>query len=326
MSESESPPDLSGDRGLQSVREKVYGGIFLLSAVISVLTTVAIVLALVGDTGIFFNEVSVVEFLTGLDWSPGISPKEFGVLPLVYGTVVVTIGASAIALPVGLLTAIYLSEYATPRVRSILKPALEVLAGVPTVVYGYFALVYVTPLIRQYLFPSISTFNALSASIMMGIMIIPMVASLSEDAMSAVPDALRNAGYGLGATKFNVSTTIVVPAAISGIVSSFILAVSRAIGETMIVVVAMGASARLPAVREVSLFGAAQIPYVHPADVFLEPGMTMTVGMVQVALSDLAGGTAAYHSLFAIGLTLFFITLVMNVISDIIASRYREEY
>jgi len=326
MTDGESQPDLTGDRGFQSVREKAYGGFFLASAVLSVLTTVAIVIALLGDTGLFFSEVSVGAFLTGLNWSPGITPREFGVLPLVYGTIVVTIGASAIALPVGLLTAIYLSEYASQRVRSVLKPALEVLAGVPTVVYGYFALVYVTPLIRDFLFPSISTFNALSASFMMGIMIIPMVASISEDAMSAVPDSLRQAGYGLGATKFNVSTTIVVPAAISGIVSSFILAISRAIGETMIVVVAMGASARLPPVRDASLFGVVQIPFVHPADVYLEPGMTMTVGMVQVALSDLSGGTAAYHSLFAIGLTLFFITLVMNVISDIVASRYREEY
>jgi phosphate transport system permease protein len=325
MTDGERPPDLSGDRGLQSVRETAYGGFFLVSAVLSVLTTFAIVLALLGDTGLFFSEVSVGEFLTGLDWSPGITPREFGVIPLVYGTVIVTIGASAIALPIGLLTAIYLSEYASQRVRSVLKPALEVLAGVPTVVYGYFALVYVTPLIRQFLFPSISTFNALSASFMMGIMIVPMVASISEDAMSAVPDSLRQAGYGLGATKFNVSTTIVVPAAISGIVSSFILAISRAIGETMIVVVAMGASARLPPVRQATLFGL-QLPFVHPADVYLEPGMTMTVGMVQVALSDLSGGTAAYHSLFAIGLTLFFITLVMNVVSDIIASRYREEY
>jgi len=190
-------------------------------------------------------------------------------------------------------------------------------------VYGYFALVYITPALKAAtLFPSMSTFNALSASIMVGIMTIPMVSSISEDAMSAVPDDLRQAGYGLGATKFEVSTGIVVPASISGISSSYILAVSRAIGETMIVVVAMGAQARMPAVREAA-FG---IPIVNPADVLLESGMTITVAMVQIAGGDLTGGSIPYDSMFALGLTLFVVTLVMNVISDIIAQRYREEY
>jgi phosphate transport system permease protein len=199
---------------------------------------------------------------------------------------------------------------------------LEILAGVPTVVYGYFALVYVTPALRATLFPQIQTFNALSASLMIGIMTIPMVSSISEDAMSAVPDSLRQAGYGLGATKYEVSTGIVVPASLSGIVSSYILAVSRAIGETMIVVVAMGAQANMPTIRR-ALFG---IPYVHPGDVLFDSGMTITVSMVQIAGGDLTGGTVPYDAMFALGLTLFAITLVMNILSDLIAERYREVY
>jgi phosphate transport system permease protein len=313
-------PDLQRESGWRELREGAYGGLFAACALASVLTTVAIVLTLFVDATSFFAEYSIVAFLTGFDWGP--RTGAFGVVPLVFGTLVVTITSALVALPIGTLTAIYLSEYATPRMRSILKPLLEILAGVPTVVYGYFALVYVTPLLKATLFPSISTFNALSASLMVGIMIIPMVSSISEDAMSAVPDDLRQAGYGLGATKYEVSTGIVVPAAVSGIASSYILAVSRAIGETMIVVVAMGAQARLPPVRE-GLFG---LPFLHPGDVLLEPGQTMTVAMVQVGQGDLTGGTIAYDSLFAIGLTLFVITLAMNVVSDLIAQRYREEY
>jgi ABC-type phosphate transport system, permease component len=199
---------------------------------------------------------------------------------------------------------------------------LEVLAGIPTVVYGYFALVYVTPMLQATVLPQLGTFNALSASLMIGIMTIPMVSSISEDAMSAVPDDLRNAGYGLGATKFEVSTSIVLPAAISGIVSSYILAVSRAIGETMIVVVAMGSRARMPEIKN-ALFG---VPYINPADVLFESGMTITVAMVNIAQGDLAGGSLPYDAMFALGLALFFVTLVMNVLSDIIAQRYREVY
>ena len=320
MSSGADAPDLQRSNRWRELREGTYGGLFAACALASVLTTVAIVLTLFVDASSFFAEYSVVEFLTGTDWSA--RNGVFGVVPLVFGTLVVTLTSALVALPIGTLTAIYLSEYASPRMRSILKPMLEILAGVPTVVYGYFALVYVTPLLRATLFPSISTFNALSASLMVGIMIIPMVSSISEDAMSAVPDDLRQAGYGLGATKFEVSTGIVVPAAVSGIASSYILAISRAIGETMIVVVAMGAQARLPPVRE-GLFG---LPFLHPGDVLLEPGQTMTVAMVQIGQSDLTGGTLAYDSLFAIGLTLFAITLVMNIVSDVIAERYREEY
>ena len=317
------PPDLSGNRGAQQVREKVYHGLFFTAAALSVLTTLGIIAALLGDALSFFGAYSIGSFLTGTQWS--VLSNSYGVLPLVYGTLIVTFGSALIAMPLGLLTAIYLSEYASKRMRSILKPMLEVLAGVPTVVYGFFAIVYITPFLEGTLFPSISTFNALSASIVVGIMIIPMVASISEDAMSAVPDSLRQAGYGLGATKFNVSTRIVVPAAISGIASSFILALSRAIGETMAVTLAMGSKPSLPDVSMASLAGI-PIPFVHPGDMFLRPYSSMTAQMVNTINGELSGGSLAYEAVFAVGLVLFVITLVMNVISDAIASRYREEY
>jgi phosphate transport system permease protein len=316
--------DITREVGFKRVKERSYAGLFAVCALVTVLTTIAIFLTLLFDSITFFSEVSILEFLTGLEWSP--NPRgegySWGVVPLIYGTVVVTVTSALVAIPVGTLTAIYLSEYATPRVRSILKPMLELLAGIPTVVYGYFALVYVTPLLQATLFPEMNIFNLLSASLMVGIMIIPMVSSISEDAMSAVPDDLRNAGYGLGATKYEVSTGIVVPASISGVASSYILAISRAIGETMIVVIAAGTQPRLPPVRE-ALFG---VPYVHPGDVLLDSGATMTVGMVNIAGGELVGGTISYDAMFAIGLTLFFITLLMNVISDLIAERYREAY
>lgn len=321
MSEDTRHPDLTGDRGFQSIREGTYGAVFFVFTLLTVLTTLAIILTLFSDAVGFFVGYSPVSFFTGIEWSPVIKPVTFGVLPLVFGTLVVTFTAALIAVPIGTLTAIYLSEYADERTRAVLKPLLEILAGVPTVVYGFFALVYITPFFRNTIFPSISTFNVLSASLMVGIMVIPMVSSISEDAMSAVPDSLRQAGYGLGATKFSVSVGIVVPAAISGIVSSYILALSRAIGETMIVTVAMGLQPKLPQVRY-----AGPVPYVHPGDVFLDPGQTMTAAMVQISNSDLTGASLAYNSLFAIGLTLFLITLAMNIVSNVIAERYREEY
>ncbi|QWC19567.1 phosphate ABC transporter permease subunit PstC [Halorubrum sp. 2020YC2] len=324
MTDSTESPDLQRRSGLTRLKEGTYGGFFAACAVITLLTTVAIIATLLSDAVMFFAEVPIREFLTSTSWSP--NPRgggqTFGIVALVIGTLTVTITAAFVALPLGTLTAIYLSEYATSNARSILKPLLEILAGIPTVVYGYFALVYVTPALKATLFPEMSTFNALSASLMVGIMTIPMVSSISEDAMSAVPDDLRQAGYGLGATKFEVSTGIVVPASISGIASSYILAVSRAIGETMIVVVAMGAQARMPAVRE----GLLGVPYINPADTLLDSGMTITVAMVQIAGGDLTGGTIPYDAMFALGLTLFVVTLVMNVLSDIIAERYREEY
>ena len=324
MTDSTESPDLTRQGGLTRLKEGTYGGLFAACAAVTLLTTVAIFVTLLSDAVTFFQEIAVTEFLTGTNWSPNPAGggQAFGIIPLLIGTIVVTVTAAFVALPTGTLTAIYLSEYASPNARSILKPLLEILAGIPTVVYGYFALVYVTPVLEATLFPGISTFNALSASIMVGIMTIPMVSSISEDAMSAVPDELRQAGYGLGATKFEVSTGIVVPASISGIASSYILAVSRAIGETMIVVVAMGAQARMPTVKEAAL----GVPYINPADVLLDSGMTITVAMVQIAGGDLTGGTIPYDSMFALGLALFVVTLVMNVLSDLIAERYREEY
>ncbi|NLV11988.1 phosphate ABC transporter permease subunit PstC [Haloarcula argentinensis] len=335
MSNEGQTPDLAGDRGFRSVRESAYKYALAGCAVLSVLTTVSIIGVLVLDAAQFFAEVPVLQFLTGTTFSPNLEPVSFGVLPLVLGTILITIGAGALALPTGVLTAIYLSEYASDRTRSILKPMLEVLAGVPTVVYGYFAIVYVTPALNTAItwlngilgtgFEELGLFNGLSASIVVGIMIIPMVSSISEDAMSSVPDSLRQAGYGLGATKFNVSLTIVVPAAVSGIASSFILAISRAIGETMAVVLAAGSQPPdIPPVQQA--FG---IPYVAPTDViglFTESSATMTVAMVNIAQGDISGGSTAYQSLFAIGLTLFVITLAMNVVSDLVASRYREVY
>ncbi len=327
----------------RSPRERLTRAFFFVCAFLSVLTTIGIVVALAADGAKFFrltgpllgvpveDTVPVLEFLTGTRWSPSLRGSSgelgFGVLPLVADTLVITVGSAVIALPLGLLTAIYLSEYASARARAYLKPALEVLAGIPTVVYGILALVYITPALDAVLPVQLSTFNALSASIVVGIMIIPMVSSISEDAMSAVPDDLRQAGYGMGATKFDVATGVVVPASVSGIASSYILALSRAIGETMAVTVAAGATPRLPPGGTVTVFGVT-IPFPTPETplVFTESIQTMTAAMVQLANSDITGTGPAYRSLFAIGLTLFVITLAMNVISDLIAQRYREEY
>ena len=324
MSSENESPDLTRDGGLSQLIEGTSTGVFALCAAVTLVTTVAIFVTLLEPALEFFAEVSPADFLTGTEWSPNPAGGEllFGIIPLMIGSLTVTITAAFISIPVGTLTAVYLSEYASARIRAVLKPMLEILAGVPTVVYGYFAFVYVTPALQATLFPNLGTFNALSASLMVGIMTIPMVSSISEDAMSAVPDRLRNAGYGLGATKYEVSTSIVIPASVSGIVSSYILAISRAIGETMIVVVAMGSQANMPQVQD-AIFG---IPYIHPADVLLQDGATVTVAMVNIAVSDLTGGTIPYKAMFALGLALFIITLVLNVISDLIAKRYREVY
>ncbi|MFW6449321.1 MAG: phosphate ABC transporter permease subunit PstC [Halobacteriota archaeon] len=295
----------------RSIRANAARGVVALCAAISILTTVGIVLTLLVDAVDFFGTVGLVDFLTGTTWRPTNDPVRFGVLPLISGTLVVTVGSALVALPIGVLTAIYLSEFASERRRAVLKPALEVLAGVPTVIYGYFALVYITPALDVFL--PLSTFNALSASIVVGIMIIPMVSSISEDAMRAVPASLRQAGYGLGATKFTVSTSVVVPAALSGIISSFILALSRAIGETMAVTIAAGQTPRL-------------VELTDPAGTFLESIQTMTAAMVQIGASDVVGQSIAYKSLFAVGLALFVMTLAMNVVSELVARRYREVY
>lgn len=280
--------------------------VFFTCALVTVLTTAGIILVLVTGSIPFFRSVSVVSFLTGTEWSPLIQPRSYGVLPLVWGTMIIVVGSAVIALPVGTLTAIYLSEYADDRIRRTLKPILEILAGVPTIVYGYFAISFITPQIQR-VFPETGTFNAAAGAVVVGLMIVPMVSSLSEDAMNAVPDDLRNAGYGLGATKFEVSTSVVLPASISGVLASYVLAISRAIGETMAVTLAAG---------------------MRPNITFnpLEEIQTMTAYMVQVGISDVSVGSIGYQSLFAVGLTLFAMTLAMNVLSQRIRARYREVY
>jgi len=285
---------------------KVVKTIFFLCAILSVITTIGIMVVLIQEAFLFFKEVSIVEFFTSTRWTPLFASKRFGVLPLVNGTILVALGAMVIALPLGLLSAIYLGEYANDRTRRILKPLLEVLAGIPTVVYGYFALLFVTPIIK-FFFPQTQVFNALSASIVMGFMILPMVASLSEDALSAVPQSLRQAAYALGATKLEVSIGVVAPAALSGIAAAFILAVSRAIGETMIVAIAAGQQPKIT-------FN------------FLESIETMTAFIVQVSLGDTPQQSIAYKTVFAVGLLLFVMTFIMNIFSHWIIHRYREVY
>jgi phosphate transport system permease protein len=274
-------------------------------ALISVLTTVGIVVVLVAEASQFFREVSVIEFLTGTTWSPKLD-GEFGILPLMSGTLLVTAGAAVIALPIGLLTAIYLSEYASNPVREIVKPVLEVLAGIPSVVFGYLAIVTISPMIRE-IFPSAGVFNAASASIVVGFMILPMVVSLSEDVLRSVPRSLREAAYALGATKLDVTVKVVVPAAISGIAAAFLLALSRAIGETMAVALAAGNRANLT---------------VNP----LEEVLTMTAYIVQVAQGDTPAGTLEYRTIFAVGLTLFVTTMFLNVLAQWFVARVREKY
>ena len=250
--------------------------------------------------------VSVWEFFTGTRWTPILKPRAYGVLPLVGGTLLIAAIAALVALPVGLAAAIFLSEYAPNKVRRIVKPVLEILAGIPTVVYGYFALTFVTPILKVF-FPEMLVFNALSAGIVMGVMIIPMVSSLSEDAMSSVPNSLRNGAYALGATRVEVSLRVVVPAALSGIVASFIIAISRAIGETMLVTIAAGATPNLT---------------INPLDSI----QTMTAFIVQLSLGETPHGSLEYNTIFAVGLLLFFITLVMNLLGHFIVRRWREKY
>ena len=277
-----------------------------LCALLSVLTTAGIIGVLALETFEFLREVPVWDFLTGTEWTPLFSNRQFGVLPLIVGTVLVSSIAMVVALPMGLLAAVYLSEYAPDGVRRVVKPVLEILAGVPTVVYGYFALTFVTPLLQQVL-PTLSGFNALSPGLVMGLMIMPLVSSLSEDAMQAVPRGLREGSYALGATRMQTALKVVVPAAFSGITAAFILAVSRAIGETMIVAIAAGQQPRLT---------------WNP----MVPVETMTAYIVQVSLGDTPQGTLEYRTIFAVGMLLFLGTLVLNLISAWLRERYREEY
>lgn len=280
--------------------------LFFVFSLISIFTTLGIIGMLLGESFLFFRKVSIVDFFTDTQWTPLFYEKHFGVLPLLCGTFLTTGIAMLVAAPLGILIAIFLSEYASPRVRRLCKPILEILAGVPTVVYGYFALLFVTPLLKRFI-PSIAGFNALSPGIVMGIMILPLVSSLSEDAMHAVPQSLREAGYALGSTKFEVSTKIVFPAAFSGITASLILALSRAIGETMLVTIAAGQMPQLT---------------LNP----LVPIMTMTAFIAQVSLGDVPAGTLEYQTIFAVGLLLFLFTLILNVLARKLRQRFQEVY
>ncbi|NQV68715.1 MAG: phosphate ABC transporter permease subunit PstC [Pseudohongiella sp.] len=277
-----------------------------LCALISIITTASIIFILAKESFGFFQHVAPADFFLGTSWVPMFEPSAFGVLPLLWGTLVVTFGAAVISIPMGLASAIYLSEYATASKRAIIKPVLELLAGIPTVVYGYFALTFVTPLLKI-LFPEIQVFNALSAAIVVGIMVLPMIATLSDNALRAVPDSLRQGAYALGATSYEVTTQVVVPAGLSGVMASFLLAISRAIGETMAVTLAAGATPNL-------------------SFTFLESIQTMTAYIVQVSMGDTPSGSVAYQNMFAVAALLFVITLLLNIVSQWILRRYREVY
>ncbi|MDX6683747.1 MAG: phosphate transport system permease protein [Solirubrobacteraceae bacterium] len=282
-------------------------GLFL-AALLSVLTTVGIVFSLLKETLAFFGDVGIWDFITGTEWSPLFADPQFGVLPLVTGTLLVTGLALVVAIPLGLGTAVYLAEYATPRTRRVVKPFIELLAGVPTIVFGYFALTFFTPVVLNGVFGmDVPTFNALSAGIVMGFMVLPTVASISEDAMSAVPGSLREGAFGLGANKLQVSLRVVFPAALSGIVASVVLGVSRAIGETMIVLVAAGQQPNFTADPRNSV-------------------ETITTFIAATAKGDIATGTTTYKTIFAVGMTLFVMTLLMNAIAIRFVRRYRQVY
>jgi phosphate transport system permease protein len=278
----------------------------LICALLSVVTTVGIVYVLLSQALPFFGQVNIAEFFTGRTWKPTPEPGTYGVLPLVTGTLMITVGAGLFALPLGLLSAVYLAEYARPKVRAILKPALELLAGIPTVVYGYFGLFVVTPALKN-IFPAIQSSNALAGAIVVGVMILPLVSSLCEDAISSVPKALREGAQGLGATKAETISKIVVPAAFSGVVASFILALSRALGETMAVTLAAGSN-----------------PVIS-----LDPTkgiQTMTAYMVSTSKGDLVYGSMKHYSIFAVGLLLFAFTMIMNIIARRLVSKFKLNY
>jgi phosphate transport system permease protein len=284
--------------------ERLIYAALLLCGALSIFTTLGIVAVLVVETWEFFREVSIIEFLTDTQWTPLFADKHFGILPLISGTVLTAGIAVVVALPIGLVSALYLSEYASARLRSVIKPVLEVLAGIPTVVYGYFALLFVTPLLQQVI-PTLSGFNGLAPGIVIGIMIIPMVSSLSEDAMYAVPQSLREGAYALGSSKLQVALKVVVPSALSGIAASVLLGVSRAVGETMILAIAAGQQPRLTLDPTV-------------------PIETMTAYIVQVSLGDTPTGTLEYRTIFAVGMMLFLSTLMLNLISMWLRQRYQE--
>jgi phosphate transport system permease protein len=290
----------------RNLRERAIELLLFLAAFSSVLVTTAIVVILVYESYGFFSHVPIGTFLTDTMWTPLFEQPRYGILPLLCGTLLSTAVALAVAIPLGLVVAIYLSEFAPSGLREVVKPFLEILGGIPTVVYGYFALLTVTPLL-QTIIPGLPTFNVLGAGIVIGIMIIPYISSVSEDAMRAVPNSLREASYATGATKLQTAWKVVVPAAISGIAAAFVLGISRAVGETMVVAIAAGQQPNLT---------------WNPT----EPAATITAYIVQVALGDLPHGSIGYQTIFAAGLTLLLITLLFNVAAHVLRTRYREAY
>lgn len=293
-------------RAVRKLKESLIEGLLFSCSLLSIFTTGAIIYILLSETIQFFKVVSIAEFLTDTQWTPLFTNKHFGILPLLSGTLLTTLIAVAVAVPIGLISAVYLSEYANAKVRNVVKPIMEVLAAIPTVVYGYFALLFVTPLLRKF-FPGISGFNSLSAGLVMGIMIIPLVSSLSEDAMHAVPMRLKEGAYALGSNKLQVAFLIVLPAALSGVIASIILAVSRAIGETMIVAIAAGQQPRFT---------------FNP----MVPVETITAYIVQVSLGDTPHGTIEYRTIFACGMALFTLTFILNILSFKFKERFKEVY
>jgi phosphate transport system permease protein len=295
-----------GKKFSRNLKERAIEALLFLAAFVSVFTTGGIVYVLVSESVVFFSQVSIWQFLTDNQWTPLFDDAHFGIMVLLSGTITSSAVALLVAVPLGTVIAVYLSEFATPRSREFAKPVLELLSGVPTIVYGYFALLFVTPLLQK-LIPSLPGFNLLSAGIVMGIMIVPYVASISEDAMRAVPMALREGSFAMGATRLQTAYKVVIPSAVSGIAAAFILAVSRAVGETMILAVAAGMQPNLT---------------FNP----LEPAATITAFIVQVALGDLPHGSVGYQTIFAAGLTLMLLTLVFNLIGFWMRKRYREVY
>jgi phosphate transport system permease protein len=291
---------------VRNLKERAIEALLFVAASISVLTTVGIIWVLVSESYHFFEHVPILTFLTDTMWTPLFSEPRYGILPLLAGTLTTSLVALSVAIPLGTIIAIYLSEFASPRVREVVKPFLELLGGIPTIVYGYFALTVMSPVL-QYFFPSLPGFTMLSAGLVMGIAIVPYISSMSEDAMRAVPMSLREGAYAMGSTRFQTAVRVVLPAAISGVLSAYILGISRAVGETMIVAVAAGMQPNFT---------------MNPA----EPAQTISAYIVQVAMGDLPHGSIGYQSIFAAGLSLMLMTLLFNILGHVIRRRYREAY
>ncbi len=306
ISKKKGLSEQSAGRRKSRFQERIIFNVLSLFGMLSILTTVGIIGVLMFEAWAFFMEVPLLSFLFDTEWTPLFEEQHFGILPLLLGTLLTTVIAMAVSLPFGILSAVFLSEYAPDRARRIIKPILEILAGIPTVVYGYFALMFVTPVLQN-IIPSLQAFNALSPGIVMGIMILPMMASLSEDAMYAVPRSLKDAAAALGSSKYQIALKVIIPSAFSGITAAGILAVSRAIGETMIVAIAAGQQAQFT---------------LNP----LVPVQTMTAYIVQVSLGDTPAGTLEHKTIFAVGMMLFLSTLLLNVISHYLRKRFREAY